>query len=147
MYIWNLFLHRKSAVQLYQSPWDRSHLRGQGSVFIAFERAFEIYANTRAPDSMHLEKFSYSYRKREIPWKRIRCTKCRMLLMVIKMAVEKNSISTVEWVCHGGAGGFVNEISFPEKTPPILGLREASRFISDEFKPTDSFMCCFVREL
>lgn len=39
-----------------------------------------------------------------------------------------------------GASGFMNEISFPEKTPPIRGLREAGRFIlgriqADQFVP------------
>lgn len=55
------------------------------------------------------------------------------------MAVEKNSISTVEWACHGGAGGFVNEISFPEKTPPIRGLeRRADLFPTNSSQPIRS---------
>lgn len=45
-----------------------------------------------------------------------------------------------------GASGFMNEISFPEKTPPIRGLREADRFILGRIQ-ADQFVRCFAREL
>lgn len=47
-----------------------------------------------------------------------------------------------------GASGFMNEISFPEKTPPIRGLREANRFIPrTNSEPNDSSVACFVTGL
>ena len=45
-----------------------------------------------------------------------------------------------------GASGFMNEISFPEKTPPIRGLREADRFILGRIQ-ADQFVPRFAREL
>lgn len=59
---------------------------------------------------------------------------------------EKNSISRVEWVSGGGTSGFMNEISFPEKTPPIGEGLESRTDLFLEIQ-ADRFVHCFVQEL
>ena len=82
-----------------------------------------------------------------MPWKRVRGTEAPYAINGYRNGCrKKNSISRAEWSSGGGASGFMNEISFPEKTPPIRAGLESR---TDLFLgiQADRFVRCFVREL